>query len=87
MFICLLVCEGLMEIQTPAPILMKFCMHIPTCPRKVLIPAPSHLGLGGLKPYKLKDTFFTKQKVANLLGQRQVPQLVCLYQWQEAKDS
>jgi len=37
MFVCLLVCGGLMEIQTPAPILMKFCTHIPTCPRKVLV--------------------------------------------------
>jgi len=37
MFVCLSVCGGLMEIQTPAPILMKFSMHIPTCPRKVLV--------------------------------------------------
>jgi len=35
MFVCLLVCGVLMEIQTLAPILMKFCTHIPTCPRKV----------------------------------------------------
>jgi len=35
--VCLLVCGGLMEIQTPAPILMKFSTHIPTCPRKVLV--------------------------------------------------
>jgi len=37
MFVCLLVCGGQMEIQTPAPILMKFSTHIPTCPRKVLV--------------------------------------------------
>jgi len=61
MFVCLLVCGGLMETQTPAPILMKFSTHIPTCPRKVLVqvwpPPPHPLGLGGLKPLKLKDTF------------------------------
>jgi len=56
LFVRLLVCgSGLIEIQTPASILMKFSMHIPTCPRKVLVPSP--LGLGGLKPLKLKDTF------------------------------
>jgi len=37
MFVCLLVCGGPMEIQTPAPILMKFCMHITTYPRNVLM--------------------------------------------------
>jgi len=37
MFDCLLVCGGLMEIQTPGPILMKFSTHIPSCPRKVLV--------------------------------------------------
>jgi len=50
-YVCLLVCGGLIEIQTPAPILMKFGMHIPTCPRKVLVqvwpPPPHPLGLGG----------------------------------------
>jgi len=25
MFVCLLVCEGVMKIQTPSPIWMKFC--------------------------------------------------------------
>jgi len=25
------------EIQTPVPMGMKFCTHIPTCPRKVLV--------------------------------------------------
>jgi len=35
MFVSLLVCGGLMEIQTPVP--MKFSTHIPTCPRKVLV--------------------------------------------------
>jgi len=37
LFVCLLVCGELMEIQTPTPILMKFSTHIPTCPRKVLV--------------------------------------------------
>jgi len=37
LFVCLLVCGGLIEIQTSAPIMMKFCTHIPTCPRKVLV--------------------------------------------------
>jgi len=54
MFVCLLVCGGLMEIQTPAPILMKFCTHILTCPRKVLVQvwlSPPHpLGLGAWNP-------------------------------------
>jgi len=27
LFVCLLVCGGLMEIQTPAPIMMKFRTH------------------------------------------------------------
>jgi len=31
MFVCLLVCGGIMKIQTLAPILIKFCMHITTC--------------------------------------------------------
>jgi len=61
MFVCLLVCGGLMEIQTPAPILTKFCTHIFISQRKVLVqvwpPPPHPLGLGGLKPSKLKDTF------------------------------
>jgi len=35
--VCLLVCGGIMEIQTTAPILMKFCTQTPTCPRKVLV--------------------------------------------------
>jgi len=45
-----------MEIQTPAPILMKFFTHIPTCPRKVLVqvwPPPLPLSLGG-RPKTLK---------------------------------
>jgi len=37
LFVCLLVCGGLIEIQTPARILIKFCTLIPTCPRKVLV--------------------------------------------------
>jgi len=35
--VCLLVCGGLMEIQIPAPILMKFCTHISTSPSQVLV--------------------------------------------------
>jgi len=43
MFVCLLVCKGLMEIQTPTPIWLKFCTPIPTCPRKVLVQVwPTH---------------------------------------------
>jgi len=77
---------GLMEIQTPALILMKFCKRIPNCPRKVLVqvwPCPLPC-LGGLRPYKLKDTFLktvyrTKdvQQDANLPGLCRVPLLVC----------
>jgi len=51
-----------MEIQTSAPILMTFCMHIPTYPRKVLVHRfdlwrVPPWGLEGLKYLKLKDTF------------------------------
>jgi len=42
-----------MEIQTPAPILMNFCTHIPTCPRKVLVQ-----GLGGPKIPKAEENIF-----------------------------
>jgi len=65
MFVCMLVCGGLMEIQTPAPILMKFCTHIPTCPRKVSVqvwpPSPHPLGLrgwGGLETLKAEGHIF-----------------------------
>jgi len=69
-----------MENQTPAPIMMKFCTHMHPHLFKGgfaggLTPSPYPLGLGDLKPYKLKDTVFTKQKVANLSGQHRVPQL------------
>jgi len=41
LFVCLslyqLVCGGLMKICTLALILIKFCLDIPTCPRKVLV--------------------------------------------------
>jgi len=37
MFVCLLVCGGVMAIETSALNVMKFCTHIPTCPRKVLV--------------------------------------------------
>jgi len=44
MFVCLLVCGGLMEIQTLTQILIRFCKHLPTCPRKVLAQFdPGHL--------------------------------------------
>jgi len=54
MFVCLsvrlLVCGGLMEIQTAAQILMKFGTHILTCPWKVLVqvwpPPPPPLAWG-----------------------------------------
>jgi len=53
--------------SNPAPILMKFYTHIPTCPRKVLVlvkPPPLSLtGHGGLKPYKLKDTFLKTKDI------------------------
>jgi len=35
--VCLLVRAGLMEIQIPAPIVLKFFTHIPTCTWKVLM--------------------------------------------------
>jgi len=63
-----------MEIQTPAPIWIKFCTHIPICPRKVLVqvwpPTPPLSGPGGpeilkaeghIFDYKTKDV----QQVAN----------------------
>jgi len=56
MFVCLFVCGGLMEIQTPAPISIKFCTH-PLLFKEgfgaSLTPAPLSrlgMGLGGLKP-------------------------------------
>jgi len=61
LFVCLLVCGGLMEIQTPASISMKFSIHIPTCPRKVLVqiwPPPPHLlGLGAQNPISWRTHF------------------------------
>jgi len=52
MSVCLLVCGGPMEIQTPAPIWIKFCTHIHTCLGKVLVQVwpspPSPLGPGGV---------------------------------------
>jgi len=50
LFVCLLVCGGLMEIQTPAPILMKFPQLSKEGFGAGLTPAPHPLGLGGLKP-------------------------------------
>jgi len=53
MFVCLLVCGGLMEIQTPAPILMKFALVSlfkgGFGPGLTPTPDPSPLGLGGPK--------------------------------------
>jgi len=68
--VCLLVCGGQMEIQTLAPILMKFCTHIPIeCFVPVWPPLSLPPGPGGLETLKLKDTFFYKikdvQQVAN----------------------
>jgi len=46
-----LVCGGLVEIQTPAPIMMKFCTHTPDLSKEGfgagLTPAPSLPGPGG----------------------------------------
>jgi len=62
MAVCLLVCGGLTEIQTPAQILMKFSTHILNCPKKVLVaglnPATSHLGLEGLETLKAEGHIF-----------------------------
>jgi len=65
MFVCLLVCGGVMEIQTPSPILMKFCTH---CPRKVWCrfdPLPLPPGPRGPKTLKLKGTFLRCSPDAN----------------------
>jgi len=67
MFVCLLECGGLMEIQTPAPILMKFSTHIPTCPRKVLVQVrPLPPGPGGLETLKAEENIF------NMLSRLQI---------------
>jgi len=54
---CLLVCGGLLEIQTPAPILMKFSIHIPADPIKVLVqvwpPGP-----GGIETLKAEGHIY-----------------------------
>jgi len=70
LFVCLsLVCGGLMEIQTPAQILLEFWKHIPTCPKKVLVqvwppPPPPLSGPGGPKTLKAeKDTLQIKVRV------------------------
>jgi len=51
-----------MEIQTPARILIKFCTHIPTCPRKVLVqvcpPSPHPSGPGGPEILKAEGHIF-----------------------------
>jgi len=50
-----------MEIQTPAPSVMKFSTHIPTCPRKVLVQVglpPLPLGPGGLETLKAQGHIF-----------------------------
>jgi len=60
--VCLLVCGGLIEIQTPALTWMKFCTHIPTCPRNVLVqvwPLPlSPFGPGGPETRKAEEHIF-----------------------------
>jgi len=51
-----------MEIQTGAPIIMKFCTHIPTCPSKGLVqvchPSPPPSGPGGSKTLKAEGHIF-----------------------------
>jgi len=52
---CLLLCGGLIEIQTPTSILMKFSTYIPSCQRKVLVqvwPPPPPPGPRGLETLK-----------------------------------
>jgi len=69
-----------MEIQTPKPILMKFCTHIPTCPRKLLVKfcpkAHSPPGLGGLESLKLKETFlkyvYKTKDIQHVAGQQEL---------------
>jgi len=58
--VCLLVCGGLMEIKTPAPILMKFCTHIPTKEGfgPGLTPACSPPGPRGLETLKAEGHIF-----------------------------
>jgi len=77
MFVCLSVClwyvGGLMEIQTLAPMAMKFCMHIPYPHLSKegfgtgLTPASSLPGPGGKTLKALKIVFKTKdvQQFAN----------------------
>jgi len=50
MFVCLLVCGGLMEFQTPAPILMKFCTHF--------LPVQGVFWSGGPKILKAEGDIF-----------------------------
>jgi len=62
LIVCWYVELGLMEIQTPAPTLMKFCTHTLTYPRKVLVqvcplpPLPSRPG--GPEPLKAEEHIF-----------------------------
>jgi len=71
--VVLLVCGELMDIQTPAiKILIKFCTHIPTCPRKVLVLVwpPPPLGLGGGNHISWRTHFWNcllKQKMFSRL--------------------
>jgi len=64
-----------MEFQTLALILMKFCKHIPRLSKKGfkagLTPLP-HLGLGGLKPFKLKDTLLKAVHKTKMFSRLQI---------------
>jgi len=54
----------------PCTDLDQIFTHIPTFPREVSVqvyPAPHPLGLRGLKPYKMKGPYFTKQKMFSRL--------------------
>jgi len=79
MFVCLFVCwyvDGLMEIQTPALIWMKFYMHIPTCLRKVLVQVWPPLGPGGPKTLKAEGHIFKMLRRLQINLGSPVPQLV-----------
>jgi len=70
MYVSLTVYGGLMEIQTPAPILMNFYIHIPTCPGGAgLTPTPSPIWAWGPEIlthfWKLFNKTKDVQQVAN----------------------
>jgi len=64
--VCLLVCGGPFEAQTPARILIKFCMRVLTCRRKVWVnfwpQPPPPPGPGGLETQKAEGHIFLQNK-------------------------